>query len=182
MQERMVKRRLHLNPHLVIIFIASFALAGGTTYFLMVLPRRLAPNDPDWLVIGSSWATAFVAQVGAYLAIVSPVAAHALSGRWSWSVRIYTAVSVYAGGMMAMLAVNAYGDAERASGHVRSPAEFLEGAFVLSAGFVLYFLLSICTMTWILTRGRRFHQMEVSSSPEMPCSNPAQVQVRSEAN
>ena len=157
-RRRRAKRGLQVHPHLALVAIASLALSGATAYFLLVIPRRLTPSDPDWLAVGSSWATAFVAQVGVYLAVVCPVAAHALSGRWSWSVRVFTAVSVYAGLMMATLALNAYEDVKRASGHVRSPAEFLEGAFILSAAFVFYLLLFACTLSWIATRGRRFRR------------------------
>ncbi len=149
---------LQVHPHLALVILASAALTGATAYFLFVLPRRLTPSDPEWLAVGASWATAFVAQVGVYLAVVCPVASHALSGRWSWSVRVFTAVSVYCGGSMAMLAVNAYEDAKRASGHVRNTAEFLEGAFVLASVFLFYILLTVCTLTWIATRGQRFQR------------------------
>lgn len=151
-----MRRGLQVHPHLALVAIASVALAGATAYFLCAIPRRLTPTDSDWLAVGASWATAFVAQVGVYLAVVCPVAAHALSGRWSWSVRVFTAASAYCGVGMAMLAANAYEDARSASGHVRSPAEFLEGAFVLASAFVFYALLAVCTLTWIATRGRRF--------------------------
>ena len=56
---------------------------------------------------------------------------------------------------MAMLAVNAYEDAEKLSGHVRGPAAFLEGAMTLAAIFVLYVLFTVCTFAWVATRGRR---------------------------
>lgn len=138
------------------VVIACLALAGATAYFLLVIPRHLAPNDPDWLAAGASWATAFVAQCGVFLAVVCPVTAHALSGRWSWSVRVFTAVSAYFGVSMAMLAVNAYEDADRLSGHVRSPAEFLEGAMTPSAIFLFYLLFASCAFVWVATRGRRF--------------------------
>ena len=74
----------------------------------------------------------------------------------SWSVRVLTAVSAYLGVSMAMLAVNAYEDQARSSGHVRTPAELLEGAMVMASIFVFYALLTICTLVWIATRGRRF--------------------------
>ena len=122
-----MRRRLHVHPHLVLFVATCAALAAATIYFLLAIPRRLTPSDPDWLAVGASWATAFAAQCGVFLAVVCPVAAHALSGRWSWSVRVFTAVSAYCVVSMAMLAVNAYEDAERGSGHVRTPAEFLEG-------------------------------------------------------
>lgn len=151
-----MKRGLQVHPHLALVALASVGLAGATAYFLLVIPRRLAPTDPDWLAVGAAWATAFVAQCGVFLTVVCPVAAHALSGRWSWSVRAFTTASVYCGGSMAMLAINAYEDAERVSGHVRSPAAFLEGAMTLAAVFVLYMLLTVCTLVWIATRGKRF--------------------------
>lgn len=155
--ERM-RRPLHFHPHLTLISVACFGLAGATGYFLLVIPRRLAPNDPDWLAAGASWATAFVAQCGVFLAVACPVAAHALSGRWSWSVRVLAAVSAYWGISMTMLAVNAYEDADRSSGHVRTPAEFLEGAMTLAAIILLYLLLVVCTLVWVATRGRRFRR------------------------
>ena len=151
-----MRQGLQVQPHLAFFVLASLFLAAATSYFLLVIPRRLVPTDPEWLTIGASWATAFVAQCGVFLAAVSPVAAHALSGRWSWSVRVLTAVSVYFGGSMAMLAINAYEDAGQASGHVRTPAQFLEGAFVLASIFVFYLLFVLCTLAWIATRGRRF--------------------------
>jgi len=147
---------LHVNGHLALILAACLALAAATAYFLLAIPRHLSSNDPDWLTAGASWATAFAAQLAVFLAIVCPVAAHALSGGWSWSVRILTAVSAYWILIMAPLAVNAYEDVERLSGHVRSPAEFLEGALVLAAVFLLYILLAVCSFVWIATRGRRF--------------------------
>ena len=158
---------MQVHPHLALVVLASLALVGATAYFLLTIPRRLVPNDPNCLVVGASWATAFVGQVGAYLAFVCPVAAHALSGRWSWSVRLFAAVSAYFGVSMGMLAVNAYEDAERASGHVRSPAEFLEGAFVLAAVLVFYLLFTVCTLTWIATRGQRFrHGLAKHAEPD----------------
>lgn len=149
-------RRLSINPHLTLTILACVGLAGATAYFLLAIPRRLTPNDPDWLAAGASWATAFVAQCGVFLAVVCPVAAHALSGRWSWSVRLFTAVSAYWGITMAMLAGNAYQDAEALSGRVHTPAELLEGAMTLAAVFLFYLLLTGCTLVWIGTRGRRF--------------------------
>jgi hypothetical protein len=151
-----VRPGVQIHPHLGLVVISSFVLAGMTVYFLLVLPRRLTPNDPEWLVVGTSWATAFVAQIGVYLAIVCPVVAHALRGRWSWSVRVFTVISAYCGISMAMLAINAYPDLERASGRVRSPAELFEGAFVIASALVFYLLLTIGTLTWIATRGKRF--------------------------
>ncbi|HET6573845.1 MAG TPA: hypothetical protein VFG68_09605, partial [Fimbriiglobus sp.] len=57
---------------------------------------------------------------------------------------------------MAMLAVNAYEDTERLSGHVRSPADLLEGALIMAAIFLFYLLFAACTFVWVATRGRRF--------------------------
>ncbi|HET6572831.1 MAG TPA: hypothetical protein VFG68_04455, partial [Fimbriiglobus sp.] len=139
-----MKRQLHVHPQLAMVLISCLMLAGATAYFLVAIPRHLSPNDPDWLAAGASWATAFVAQCGAFLAVVCPVTAHALSGRWSWSVRVFTAVSAYFGVSMAMLAVNAYEDTERLSGHVRSPADLLEGALIMAAIFLFYLLFAAC--------------------------------------
>ena len=151
-----MRRQFHIQPHLAPVLLASLGLAGAATYFLLAVPQHLAPDDPDWLAAGASWATAFAAQCGVFLGVVCPVAVHALSGRWSWSVRVFAAVSAYWILIMAPLAVNAYEDAERLSGHVRSPAEFLEGAMILAAAFLLYLLLAGCTFVWVATRGRRF--------------------------
>jgi hypothetical protein len=151
-----MNRKLHVHPHLTLVVIACLALAGATAYFLLVIPRHLTPHDPSWLAAGASWATAFAAQIGVFLAVVCPVAAHALSGRWSWSVRLFVAVSAYWGVSMAMLAVNAYQDAERLSGHVREPAQFFEAALTLAAIILLYLLFAGCVLVWVATRGRRF--------------------------
>jgi hypothetical protein len=97
LKESQMRRQWQINPHLALISIASVALAGANAYFLMVLPKRLVQSDPEWLRVGASWATAFFAQLGVFLAIVCPVAVHALSGRWSWSVRIFVVISAYAG-------------------------------------------------------------------------------------
>jgi hypothetical protein len=172
--EAQMRRQLHIHSHLALITIACVALAGATAYFLLVIPRHLAPDDPDWLRAGAPWATAFAAQCGVFLAVACPVAAHALSGRWSWSVRVFAAVSAYWGVIMATLAVNAYEDAERLSGHVRSPAELLEGAMTLAAVFLLYLLLTCCTFVWIATRGRRF-QLHSASTPNPHSSSEGEV-------
>lgn len=160
-------RALHIHPHLALTVIACLSLAGATAYTLLAIPKRLAPGDPQWMAVGASWATAFVAQCGAFLAFIFPVAAHALSGRWSWSVRVFAAVSVYFAGSMGMLAVNAYEDAEHASGHVRTPAEFLEGAVTLAAVILLYLLLALSTLMWIATRGQRFRLGQSKRSNQM---------------
>jgi hypothetical protein len=149
-------RQLQIHPHLALFTLACAGLAGATAFFLLSIPRQLTPQDPDWLAAGASWATAFFAQCGVFLAVACPVGAHALSGRWSWSVRVLTAVSVYWGVSMAMLAGNAYEDAASASGNTRTPAAVLEGAMTLAAIFVFYLLFAACTLTWIAARGRRF--------------------------
>jgi len=142
-----MKGSWQIHPHLAITLLASAALAGATGYFLEVASRHPGTNVTDWLPVGASWATVFVTQIGVYLTVVCPVAAHALSGRWSWSVRVFTAVSVYGGGMMAMLAVNAYEDAQKATGHIRTPAQFLESVLELASVFLFYLLLTVCTLT-----------------------------------
>lgn len=68
-----MRRGLQVHPHLALVTLASIALAAATVYFLLALPPRLVPGDPDWLTVGASWATAFVAQVGAFLAFACPV-------------------------------------------------------------------------------------------------------------
>jgi hypothetical protein len=151
-----MKRGLQVHPHLALVLGASLALTGATALWLETIPKRLDENDPEWLAIGASWATVFVAQIGAFLALVCPVAAHALSGRWSWSVRAFTLVSLYFALSMAMLAVNAYEDADKASGRVKTPARFLEDALTLVAALVFYLLFALCTLVWIATRGRRY--------------------------
>ena len=83
----MKKGGLQVHPQLALVVLASAALAAATAYFLSVIPRQLTPAESDWLAAGASCATAFVAQVGVYLAAVCPIAIHAVSGRWSWSVR-----------------------------------------------------------------------------------------------
>ena len=93
-----MRRQIYVHPHLSLIGVACFTLAGATAYFLTAIPPRLVPGDPDWLTAGASWATAFVAQCGVFLAFACTVAAHALSGRWSWSVRLLALVSAYWGG------------------------------------------------------------------------------------
>lgn len=161
-----MKRQLHIHPHLTLFTLACVGLAGATAYFLFKIPRNLASHNPDWLMVGASWATAFAAQCGVFLGVVCPVGAHALSGRWSWSVRLFTAVSVYWGMMMSTLAVNSYEDAAKASGHVRNPAEFLEGAMILASAFLFYLLLAASTFVWIATRGRRFQFKPVGKSSQ----------------
>ena len=160
---------MHVHPHLSLIGVACFTLAAATAYFLMVIPPRFVADDPNWLTAGASWATAFVAQCGVFVAFTCTVAAHALSGRWSWSVRLLALVSAYWGGSMAMLAVNAYEDAEKLSGRVSSPAAFLEGAMTLAAIFVLYVLFAVCTFAWVATRGRRLRFGDgVTPNPALP--------------
>ncbi len=114
------------------------------------------PGNSDFLSRQVSWVTAFAAQCFAFLTFVCPVATHALSGRWSWSVRLFTVISAFAGLNMAMMGVNAYEDIPRASGLIRTPADFLEGAMVMASIFVFYVLLTLGTLVWIATRGRRF--------------------------
>lgn len=162
-----MSQRLNLNPYLTVVTLACIGLAGATTYFLLVIPKDFAPNDPDWLVAGASWATAFVAQFGVFLGIIFPVIAHALSGRWSWSVRVFTAISAYWVLSMAMLAINAYEDMERLSGRIQSPADLFEGVMTMASIFLLYFLLAIVTFVWIATRGKRFH-FDGTSTPNSP--------------
>lgn len=149
-----MKNQLQINSYLGIVAIASLAFVAETTYFLYAIPMN---NDGEnWLPPFASWATAFFGQCGIYLTILCPTAAHALSGRWSWSVRILTAVSMYCGGSMAMLTVNAYEDARGGTGSIRTSAELYEGAMLLATLFMLYFSLVLCTFVWIATRGRRF--------------------------
>ncbi|VTS01458.1 unnamed protein product [Gemmata massiliana] len=157
-----MRRQLHINPHLAIVVLACAALTGATTYFLLAIPRHLTPSDPDWLAAGASWATAFVAQFGVFFCIMASVAAHALSGRWGWSVRIFIAVSAYAMISLSMLALNAYEDAERASGHARSAAQVWEGALTLAAGAVFYLAFTTSVLVWIATRGQRFRFSEAT--------------------
>jgi hypothetical protein len=99
-------------------------------------------------------AGAFVGQVGLYAAVMGPVAAYALAGRWVWSVRLLTAMSVVIGLMMLSVALHCY---EHAGEPARGPeqvSDFLYGA-MLGAGFVLlYVLYVVCTLAWIGTRGR----------------------------
>lgn len=151
-----MKRGLQVHPHLALVVVLALGLTGATALWLETVPKRLDANDPDWLAVGASWATIFFAQVGAFLALACPVAAHALSGRWSWSVRAFTFVSLYFAVSMGTLAVNAYEDANKASGHVKTPAAFLEGALTLVAVLVFYLLFTLCTLVWIATRGRRY--------------------------
>lgn len=160
-----MSQQLRVHPHLALFTLAALGLAAATAYFLLAIPRQLAPNDPDWLQAGASWATAFGAQIGVFLAVVCPVAAHALSGRWSWSVRLSTAFSAYLAIVMAMLAVDSYQDAAHLTGHIRTSAEFLEGALILAAAFLLYGLLASFTLVWIATRGERFDFPQRSSVP-----------------
>jgi 4-hydroxybenzoate polyprenyltransferase len=164
-----VKRGLRVHPYLALVAGAALALTAATAFWLETMPKRLDENDPDWLAVGASWATVFFAQIGAFLALVCPVAAHALSGRWSWSVRLFTFVSLYFALSMAMLAVNAYQDADKASGHVKTPARFLEDALTFVAVLLFYFLFTLCTLVWIATRGRRYWR---GSRPVTPTEAP----------
>jgi hypothetical protein len=118
-----VRRHVSVQSHLALVIGSSVALACTTAYFLLVLPRPLEPGNPEWLRAAASWSTAFAAQCMVFLAVVCPVAAHALSGRWSWSVRIFSFVSAYLVLIMATMAVNSYQDAANVCGHVRSLAE-----------------------------------------------------------
>ena len=158
-----MKRKLRVNSHLALVAFACVALAGATAYFLEVMPRRevtpgtpIEPANSDFFTRQVSWVTAFATQCFAFLTFVCPVAAHALSGRWSWSVRLFTAISAYAGFGMAMMGVNAYEDVPRASGYIHTEEGLLEGAMVMASIFVFYALFTLCTLTWIATRGRRF--------------------------
>lgn len=102
----------------------------------LAIPRRLSPTDPDRLAVGASW---------------RPPSSPRSVCTW-----------VCCGCSMAMLALNADDDAGRASGLVRAPAAFLQGAFVLASAFVFYLLVTVCTLTWIATRGQRFCAVEPS--------------------
>ena len=118
-----MKNQLQINSYLGIVAIASLAFVAETTYFLYAIPMN---NDGEnWLPPFASWATAFFGQCGIYLTILCPTAAHALSGRWSWSVRILTAVSIYSGGSMAMLTVNAYENSRSGTGSIRTSQNFM---------------------------------------------------------
>lgn len=147
---------MRIQPHLTMIVLASAGLAAGTGYFLESIPKRLNSNDPEWLAIGKSWCGAFAGQIGLFLAVVGPVAVHALSGRWSWSVRIHTAVSAYYGLLMGQLVLNSYEDVAKPSGHPGSVPGFLEAAMIMVSILVFYLLFTLVTLTWIATRGRRF--------------------------
>lgn len=151
-----MRRALHIQPHLTLITLACFGLASATAYWLLTIPPRLRSVDPDSFVIAASAGGAFAAQCGVFLAIVCPVAAHALSGRWSWSVRILALVSAYWGCGMAAQAMLGYEDAERATGYICTPAQLLEGALTLASVFLFYLRFAGVTLVWIATRGRRF--------------------------
>ena len=149
-----MKNQLQINSYLGIVAIASLAFVAETVYFLYAIPMN--NNGENWLPSFASWATAFFGQCGIYLTILCPTAAHALSGRWSWSVRILTAVSIYCGGSMAMLTVNAYENSRSGTGTIRTSADLYEGGMVLATLFMLYISFVLCTIVWIATRGRRF--------------------------
>jgi hypothetical protein len=160
-----MRRPLHLNPHLTLLAVACLGLAGGTAVFLLSIPRRLNAGDPNWLAVGVSWGAAFFAQVGVFLGLACPVAVHAVSGRWSWSVRLHAAISAYWCMMMGTVVLNSYLDADRGAGHVRTPAELIEAAMTLAATFLLYSLFTLFTVVWVAMRGRRCRYGGDASDP-----------------
>jgi hypothetical protein len=145
---------LVINTRLALTWVASAGLAACTVYWLYVLPDLFGGRRGARSHELAALAGAFVGQVGLYAAIMGPVAAYALAGRWVWSVRLLTAVSVVIGLMMLSVALHSY---EHAGEPARGPeqvSEFLYGA-MLGAGFVLlYALYVVCTLAWIGTCGR----------------------------
>ena len=87
-----MSKQLKVNSHLAIFLLASFVLAIGTTYSLDAFLDQSTKRSWNWAELARQAGLAFFCQFGLFLAAVGPMAAHALSGRWSWSVRVLTLV------------------------------------------------------------------------------------------
>ena len=138
-----------------IVWAASAALAAGTAYWLWLVPDLFgtARGPTRWHEF-AALARVFVGQIGLYAAVVGPVAAHALAGRWTWGVRLLLPVALVAGFLMLGLTVTGYRNAGEPESHPAQVSEGLYGLF-LAAGFLLFYLLYlICSLSWIVTRGR----------------------------
>jgi hypothetical protein len=135
-----------INTRIALTWIASLGLAAATIYWFDNLP--LFPRDGNVrLDLLAALVAAFLGQIGVYATAMAPIAAFACAGRWSWSVRLLTIVSVPVGMGMLNLTMIAYETN-------RGPERGFEGLFQLLVVGLFYSTFVVCTLVWIVARNQ----------------------------
>lgn len=137
-----------IRAHFTWVLLASLALAGGTVWWLCALPdgtRHTLRREPHVFV---NLFGAAVAGVSLYLAVVFPVALHAVSRRWPF--RLFVVPAVVFGFLNVGPLVHFLEYAEEPYRGEGMLYDNLWGVMLSLGLLALYMLYAACVFGWVL--------------------------------